>query len=85
MQHKNLQSLFDKVMTPAGNAGQEAELLTQELAFQLKSGTAQPSEYPLASRPGSGLWRTLAPWLHRVERVMGRADQPQANYLPGDE
>jgi hypothetical protein len=84
MQHKNLQSLFDKVTMPSA-AGQEAELLTQELAFQLKSGTSQPSEYPLASRPSSGLWRTLAPWLHRVERVMGRAGQPEADYLPGDE
>ena len=84
MQHKNLQSLFDKVTTQAA-AGQEAELLTQELAFQLKSGTSQPAEYPLAARPSSGLWRTLAPWLNRVERVMGRADQPQTGYLPGDE
>jgi len=84
MQHKNLQALFDKVTTQAG-AGPEAELLTQELAFQLKSGTAQPAEYPLASRPSNGLWRTLAPWLNRVERVMGRAGQPQADYMPGDE
>lgn len=59
--------------------------MTKELAFQLKSGMSQPAEYPLASRPSNGLWRTLAPWLSRVDKVMGRAERPQTAYSPLDE
>ena len=76
MHQKNLQSLLTKV-TSQPAAGQEAELLTQELAAQLKSGSAFPTDGLLTAEP-TGLWRLVSPWLHRLERAVtpaGRAGQ----------
>ncbi len=80
MQQKNLQSLRHKVAAQPAD-GQDAELLTPELAAQLKSGSAFPTESLLTAEP-TGLWRLVSPWLHRLERAMtpaGRIGQAAAS------
>jgi hypothetical protein len=73
MQQKNLQSLLSN-LTAQPEARQEAELLTQELASQLKSGSAMPADSLLTAEP-TGLWRLVSPWLHRLERAVAPASQ----------
>jgi hypothetical protein len=73
MQQKNLQSLLSN-LTAQPEAHQEAELLTQELASQLKSGSAFPADGLLTAEP-TGLWRLVSPWLHRLERAVTPASR----------
>jgi hypothetical protein len=60
MQAKNLQSLFSSLTD--NNA--DVEVLSKELATQLKSG-AQSSQEPFAPKPAEGR-PALGAWLHRL-------------------
>jgi len=61
MQAKNLQSLFSTLT----DNNSDVEILSKELATQLKSGATQSGQEPFAPKPAEGR-PTLGAWLHRL-------------------
>ena len=69
MQTKNLQTLFSS-LDAQQPATPDVEVLSQELAAQLKSGsTARLPDDLLAAEPGKR-WASKGSWLHRAGQIM---------------